>query len=154
MRKQLSKKEAKEFNTQIEQKYGITELISKKDALETFEDENGKRLVVNGEHMFFFFEDELYPLLKWVLKNDVMKKVTVDMGAVKFVTSGADIMRPGVTKFEEGLKQYDVVVVIDENNQKPLAIAMMLFSSEEASAMESGKVLKNLHFVGDKLWNA
>ena len=33
-----------------------------------------------------------------------LKKIAVDMGAVKFVVSGADIMRPGIVEIEEGIE--------------------------------------------------
>ena len=75
------------------------------------------------------------------------------MGAVRFVINGADIMRPGITSFDEGIQKNDFVVVVDETHNKPLAVCVSLFSSEELLGVDSGKVLKNIHYVGDKLWN-
>ena len=44
------------------------------------------------------------------------------------------------------------VVIRDEKHSKPLAIGEALFSSEEISKMEKGKVILNLHYIGDKIW--
>ena len=74
------------------------------------------------------------------------------MGAIRFVVNGADIMRPGIVEIEAGIKKDDFVAVVDKNNQKPLAVGIALFSSEEMKAMSSGKVIKNIHYVGDELW--
>ena len=74
------------------------------------------------------------------------------MGAVKFVVNGADVMRPGIVEIEEGIAKDEFVAVIDKNNKKPLAVGIALFSSEEMKGMNSGKVIKNIHYVGDELW--
>ena len=150
MKKQLSKNEVKDINEKL-QKLGLQDFITKKDRAEIIDDDNGKRLLVNGEETFFFLEDQIIPLLRFLLKQNILKQVVVDMGAVKFLTSGADVMRPGIVDFESGINQYDLVVVVDVNNKKPLSVGMMLFSGEEAKAMQKGKVIKNLHYVGDKV---
>ena len=75
------------------------------------------------------------------------------MGAVKFVTKGADIMRPGITEIEDGIQKDTFVTIIDQNNKKPLAIGKSLFNSEELRNTKEGKVIKNVHYVGDEIWN-
>ena len=104
--------------------------------------------------MFFKVDDEYVPTLKSVLKNPFLKKITVDMGAVKFVVNGADIMRPGIVKIEDGIAVNDFVIIQYVNNKKPLAIGRVLYSSEELKSMETGMVIKNIHRVGDDIWNA
>ena len=74
------------------------------------------------------------------------------MGAVRFVVNGADVMRPGIVEIEDGISKDDLVSVIDKNNRKPLAVGIALFSAEEMKAMSTGKVIKNIHYVGDELW--
>lgn len=152
MKKQLSKSEVKDINDKL-QKFGLNDFIAKKDNAEVIEDEKGKRIIINGEETFFFAEDQPVPLLRILLKQKMLKQVVVDMGAVKFVTSGADVMRPGITEFEDGIQKFDYIVVADVNNKKPLCVGIMLFSGEEAQSMPKGKIVKNLHYVGDKLWS-
>ena len=74
------------------------------------------------------------------------------MGAVKFVINGADIMRPGITEIEDGINENDFIVIVDVNNQKSLAVGIALLNSEEMRSSTSGKVIKNIHYVGDEIW--
>ena len=74
------------------------------------------------------------------------------MPAVKFIANGADVMRPGIKEFDN-FKKNQIIIIVDETHQKPLAIGEALVSSEEMKSLDSGKVIKNLHHVGDKIWN-
>ncbi|MBT3406073.1 DUF1947 domain-containing protein [Candidatus Woesearchaeota archaeon] len=151
-RKQIRKKEVKELNEELEKEYDIEEIINKKSKVELEKTDSGEYIIVENEIDFFKINNKWIPTLRFTLRKNILKKVTVDMGAVKFVTSGADIMRPGIKAVEEAEKE-EAVVIIDEKNLKPLAIGQLSFSSSELLKMNSGKVVKNLHFVGDKLWN-
>ncbi len=74
------------------------------------------------------------------------------MGAVKFVVNGADIMRPGIVEIAD-VNEGEYVVIVDENNRKALAVGIALYSGEEMKQKDGGKVIKNIHYVGDELWN-
>lgn len=129
-------------------KYRIT--LSKKDHVEL---ENDKILSLNHQPCFFYYEGKLVPTLHYLLQHPaVFNKITVDMGAVKFVVSGADIMRPGIVSIESKIVAGDFVVVVDVNNKKTLAVGIALFSSAEMQEMKIGKVVKNIHWVGDAVW--
>lgn len=136
----------------IEQLFGVSDFFHKKDGVLKIGME-GMVLIVKERVPLFIVNEGLIPTLKLLLDRSLLKSVTVDMGAVRFVTNGADIMRPGITKVEEGIEKGDLVVVLDETHAKPLAVCETLFSGEELMSMASGKVLKNLHYVGDKVWN-
>ncbi|MEM2031715.1 MAG: PUA domain-containing protein [Candidatus Woesearchaeota archaeon] len=101
--------------------------------------------------VLFFYEGNYYPTLYCDLSS--LKKVVVDMNAVKFIASGADIMRPGIKHLDDFNKD-EVVKIVDEKNNVALAIGKALFSSEEIKAMDKGKVIKNLHHVGDKVYKS
>jgi len=79
--------------------------------------------------------------------------ITVDMGAVPYVTNGADIMAPGITQVTDGLVTGDIVTIIDENYGKSLAVGELLFDSNKIKQTEKGKVIKNLHYVNDSIWS-
>ncbi|MEM4212136.1 MAG: PUA domain-containing protein, partial [Nitrososphaerota archaeon] len=68
------------------------------------------------------------------------------------LVNGADVMRPGIVSFEGEFKQGDLVVVRDVNNRRALAVCRALMDSKTAAATQRGKVLENLHYVGDKYW--
>ena len=77
----------------------------------------------------------------------------LDMGAVKFMCKGANVMRPGIKNFTE-FENGDIVCVIEESQHKFLAIGKSIVSSSKMESMEKGEVLKNLHFISDKFWEA
>ncbi len=111
-------------------------------------------LLHEGRILFFEEEGKLIPTLHSLLDNIVtVPTVTVDMGAVRFVVNGADIMRPGVTKIQDGIAQGSVVAIIDERHGKPLAVGISKMSSEEIRAATSGKVIMSKHHVNDALWD-
>lgn len=151
MRKQLSKTEIKQLNEDIKKLYGLENFFGKKAKVEYLVNEQ-RMLLLDNEPAFFYYGDILVPTLKFLLKNNFMKKITVDMGAVKFVAEGADIMRPGVIAVDEGIKKDELISIVDQKNQKPLAIGQALFDSHELREQTSGKVIKNIHHVGDELW--
>lgn len=78
--------------------------------------------------------------------------VTVDAGAVSFVSDGADVMRPGIADADEEIESGDLVVIIEQSHGKALAIGR---SRVDGGALrgDSGKVVDSLHHVGDDLYN-
>jgi len=102
----------------------------------------------------FYIDDKPFPSVKGLLRAPPEKKfVTVDMGAVKFVASGADVMAPGVTDADGSILEGDTVWIRDVNNKKPLAIGIALRSGEAMTADKKGKAVKSIHHVGDDIWN-
>ena len=96
--------------------------------------------------------DAVYPYLGGSYV-DRLPNVVVDMGAIPYVCNGADVMAPGITdmdSFEAG----DLVVVRDATHGKALAIGRALKGSQDIEANRKGKVIENLHYVGDRLWKA
>ncbi len=83
-----------------------------------------------------------------------LSSVVVDMGAIPHVCNGADVMAPGVVEVRGDFEEGDLVVVRDERHGKALAVGRALKSSEGISLTDKGKVVENLHYVGDKLWKA
>jgi len=88
-------------------------------------------------------------LLEYVPRN---RFVTVDMGAVKFVYNGADVMAPGVVGADPAISEGDLAWVRDERNLQPLAVGVALMSGNEMVSENKGKALKSLHHVGDAIW--
>ena len=80
-------------------------------------------------------------------------KIVVDMGAVKFVCDGATVMRPGVKNYS-AFEKDQLVCVVEESRNKFLAIGRSLVSSNDMTSMTKGEVVKNLHYVSDRFWEA
>jgi len=152
--KQLSKSDIVKLNGVIEEQFSVSDFFGKKDRV-VLDDIENKVVIMKEKTALFFYEGEkLVPTLRLLLERTLLKQVTVDMGAVKFMSSGADVMRPGITDVDLSLEKGELAVIVDETHKKPLCVARALFSGEEMAGMTEGKVLKNVHFVGDKLWNA
>ncbi len=107
----------------------------------------GGHTVVDARGVFapFLGDDEL-------LK--AFPRVVVDMGAVKFLANGANVMRPGIISFPAPFVKGDMVVVVDEKHAKALAVGTAMVDSSEGEKMGKGPVIKNVHYIGDKFWNA
>jgi len=149
--KTLSKSEIKRLNEETQQLYGIS-LFNKKDFLQLIEMPI-KYISLNKEPILFYHEQKIIPFLKTIIKNPFLKKITVDMGSIKFICNGADIMRPGIVEIQDNIKEKEIIMIIDEKNQKPIVIGETLFSGEEIKQKTEGKVIKNLHYVSDDKWS-
>ncbi|MGM5487940.1 MAG: DUF1947 domain-containing protein [Nanobdellota archaeon] len=150
-RKHLRKSDIRKLQETVKSLYGV-DLLQKTDTVEEVVDDLSL-VYVNERPLFFYHGDRLVPTLKLLLEQDLLKKVVVDMGAVRFVTNGADVMRPGIVAIDPAIKTDEVVVVVDENNNKPLGVGIARCSGEKMQMMESGKVVTTIHHVGDPLWN-
>ena len=75
----------------------------------------------------------------------------VDMGAVKFMCNGANVMRPGIKKYSKFLKD-DIVCVTEESKHKFLSVGKAMNDSSELETMSKGEIIKNIHYVSDKYW--
>ncbi len=92
--------------------------------------------------------------LPFLSQKELLEKfphVLVDMGAVKFMCKGANVMRPGIRSYSEFEKD-QVVCVIEESQHKFLAVGKAMVPSSELETMEKGEVVKNLHYISDKFW--
>lgn len=151
MKKQLSNKYVKEINDQLKQHYQLENFFDKNDQL--FEEHNkNQRCLIKNNEVVFFFQQRWIPTLKLLLKNNILKTIAVDQGAIKFVINGADIMRPGITRIDDGIVKDEIIAVVDAIHKKPLAVGIALLSGDEIKQAINGKMIKNIHYVGDSVW--
>lgn len=78
--------------------------------------------------------------------------VVVDMGAIGFITKGADVMGPGIIDVDTSIHTGDYVWVYDEKYRKPLVIGIALMNGDDMKLKKPGKAVKTIHYVGDQLW--
>jgi PUA domain protein len=121
---------------------------------ELVETEKGELFAENKVILAFKTNNKILPSLRALNEGLVqLPTIIVDMGAVPYVTKGADIMAPGITEITPGLKIGTFVSIIDENFGKSLAIGELLINSDEINIIKKGKVIKNLHYVNDNIWS-
>jgi len=97
--------------------------------------------------------EDILPFLGDIPILEKFPYVTVDMGAVKFVCKGANIMRPGITKFSD-FESGEIVCIVEESQNKFLAVGKAEISSKEAEDASKGEVIKNMHYISDDFWES
>jgi PUA-domain protein len=111
-------------------------------------------ILVDGKPLLFEVEGHLFPTVRGALEMGLQKRVVaVDKGAIRFVSNGADIMAPGVVEADSEIKAGDLVIIVEETHRKPLAIGKALMEGPQMVEANSGKAIKSITYVGDKLWN-
>jgi len=152
----LKDKEAKKLleNISKELKIPLEKCLSSTLNVEVVEIGFGKVYLMNGEPALFKSEEKVYPTLLFKEAFGFLPKVVVDMGAVPHICNGADVMAPGILRFEGEFVKGSMVLVVDEKHGKPIAVGEALYSSEEAVGVKHGVVVKNVHYVSDKIWEA
>lgn len=113
-------------------------------------------VLVDGEPlgMYYTTADQRRPFLtvRGANLTDPSKHVvTVDAGAISFVSDGADIMRPGIVDADEDIEAGDLVVVVEETHGKALAIGEARVDGTDMIG-DSGKVVDSIHHVGDAFY--
>lgn len=110
-------------------------------------------VLVNGQiHGLIIGEAPFLSVRGMLAYRPTARWVTVDMGAVRFVHNGADIMAPGITDADPELQPGDLCWVRDERNQQPLAVGRCVVSGADMKAGTKGKAVASVHHIGDKVW--
>jgi PUA-domain protein len=152
-RHRLRQKEIRQLAGSIRAAMG-TECFDESDTVDMAELPGLEVVYVGGTVVAMVSEGEPFLTIRGIMRYGATKRyVTVDMGAVRFVANGADIMGPGVVDADPGISEGEMVWVRDENHKRPLAIGRAMASGQEMASKPKGKVIKSLHFVGDKLWS-
>ena len=153
-RHSLKSKEAKKLLQKISKimKINFEDIFESKIRVEMLEIENIEIIILNQRPLIATSTGCIFPTLFFNEIFSSYPKLVVDMGAIPYVCNGADVMAPGVQRIEGGFAKNDLLLIVDEKFNKPLAIGLSLFGSEEMKNLEHGKLVKNLHYVGDKLW--
>jgi PUA domain protein len=109
-------------------------------------------VLVDGEPLVFYDQGEPFLTVKGANEYPPDRRVvTVDAGAIQFVSSGADVMRPGIVDADDSIEAGDLVVIAEETHGKVLAIGRSRVDGDELLG-DSGKVIDTVHHVGDDLY--
>jgi len=147
----ISKSETSKILEQINSQWKIE--LPKQKNIKTHEvDEKG--VIITGDGITAVkIGDDILPFLDDIQILEKFPYVTVDMGAIKFVCKGANVMRPGITKFSD-FESGDIVCVIEESQKKFLAVGKAKMSSMELDGTSKGEVIKNMHYISDNFWES
>jgi PUA-domain protein len=117
-----------------------------------FVDDDRRVVLVDGEPAVAFYDEEPFLTVQGANRFEPQRRiVTVDAGAVSFVSDGANVMRPGIVDADDDIDPGDLVVIAEETHGKVLAVGRADAPGDEMVG-ESGKVVDSLHHVGDDLF--
>jgi PUA domain protein len=138
----------------IEAELGVTVDADNFEKVE-FDDSDWNVVLVDGDPLVLYVDDaEEEPFLTVRGANEfppTTRIVTVDAGAIQFVSDGADVMRPGIVEADDVIEEGDLVVINEEGHGKFLAIGRALVDGPEMVG-EEGRVVESIHHVGDDLY--
>ena len=147
----ISKSETSKILEQIKSQWKIE--LPKQKNIKTH-DVNEKGIIITGDGITAVkIGEDILPFLDDTPILEKFPYVTVDMGAVKFVCKGANVMRPGITRFSD-FESGEIVCVIEESQNKFLAVGKAEMSSKEAEDANKGEVIKNMHYISDDFWES
>ncbi len=151
----MKSKQVKQILNEVSEKLkvNVEVLFGSKPNVEIVESDAGSVYLVNDKPLFFNVEKKVVPTLLFQDFVSRAPKIVVDMGAIPYVCNGADVMAPGIVRVEGEFEEGDLVLVVDVKHGKPLAIGESLNDSANVRNAKQGAVVKNVHFVSDKIWN-
>ena len=109
-------------------------------------------VLVDGEPRVLYLEGEPFLTVDGANAYPPSQHVvTVDAGAIQFVSDGADVMRPGIVEADSDIEPGDFVVINEETHGKYLAVGKALVDGDNMVGDE-GRVVESIHHVGDDLY--
>ncbi|MGD1061557.1 MAG: PUA domain-containing protein [Methanomassiliicoccales archaeon] len=151
-RRRLREKEIRALADEISSRVGAP-VFQVGDTVDMADGPDFDVVFVANQIVAFVKDGKAFLTIRGLLRYPVPKAyATVDMGAIRFVINGADVMGPGIVDADESIAVGDYVWVRDEKNLKPLAVGVALTTGEEMRSKKPGKAIRSFFYVGDKLW--
>lgn len=151
----LREKETERILQELSHKLNVDteQLLGAEPRIELAEIQSTEIFIANGKPILARLNNTLSPTLLFEEILPLLPKIIVDMGAIPYICSGADLMAPGIVQIHGDFNEDDILLIADERHEKPLALGIALFDLQYMRKLKRGKVVKNIHYVGDKLWN-
>ena len=152
-RARMREKDARKLNDDLVAAFGIPDPLP--ETVERADAGDFDVLVAGGRVVAFIRREpeRIAPTCRLLLQKRPTKAyVTVDMGAVKFVNNGADVMSPGIVEADPNIQPGDLVWIRDERNKVPLGVGEALIPGAQMPRGPKGKAVKAMHHVGDPMW--
>ena len=151
----VSKHDSRDYIEKVQTTCGLDLGVARSAQVELIQpDEAAKFLVVDGNYTFVEVGTELFPFVGSKSLTSKLPSVYIDEGAIKFILKGADVMRPGILRYDEWGDKGRLLVVRDVGKERALAIGRALVASAEMASMTKGVSVKNLHYAGDRVWDS
>jgi PUA domain protein len=150
-----SKHDSRDYIEKVQTSCGLTLDVPRSAQVEIIEPDEGVRfLVVDGRFTFVQLGETILPFVGSKALIGLLPSIYIDEGAVKYILKGADVMRPGISKFDEWGEKEKLLVIRDLGKERGLAVGRSLVPSSEMAGMTKGNCVKNLHHAGDRAWES
>ena len=154
-RRLLSNKEVRDFLAESSSGLGneYNDLVKRVSKIKLIETDDGDIYYFDDRPILVKIGEKYIPTLLFVELLTCLPWVFVDRGAIPHVCNGADVMAPGIKEIKGAFNEGMLVAVGDLEHRKALAVGLAMLGDGEARKATTGKVVKNLHYVGDPIWN-
>nr|XP_019014667.1 translation machinery-associated protein 20 [Kwoniella pini CBS 10737]OCF53448.1 translation machinery-associated protein 20 [Kwoniella pini CBS 10737] len=103
------------------------------------------------------FDGPFIPTLKLLHKYpNMLPRVQIDRGAIKFLLAGANMMAPGLLsaggQLPDNLPKDEIVAIHAEGKEHACGIGKLTASSEEIKKAGKGVAVEVICWIGDDLW--
>lgn len=145
----ISKSETTSLLKTVSERWSIE--LPKNKNLKVHQISNEAQIITGNGIKILKINEDYLPFLS---ETEILKKfpnVTVDMGAIKFMCKGANVMRPGIKNYTE-FKKDKMVCIVEESQHKFLAVGKSFVDSSEIESINKGEIIKNMHYISDKYW--
>lgn len=151
----IRKSDIAQLFTDLEDEIGDAAALFRSEKVEMVETTSAFTLyLIDRKPLLMEYGGRVFPTLRGAIERPFPERhIVVDMGAVAFMVKGADVMRPGIVAVSDDIVPGSPVVIIEERHKKPLSIGIALYDSPTIRGMEKGKVVQNIHYVSDEIWN-
>jgi len=156
-KKTLSNKEKRDLQTKLIELYGekVTQFFQKSLILQSIKTEEGTFIVKEKRILWFLYDGKYLPSIHLLREFNLgLHKIVVDVGAIKFITNGADVMAPGIVFFDESIRKDTYVVIHEEKVNAIIGVGISLKDAEEFNKSKKGKVIKLIHHLKDEIWSS
>lgn len=154
-KRHLKDKEAKQLLKEFIQRYpSAAQLFGSGKGVEEQVVGDDRVFFVNGKPLILRTRFGLLPSLVFQEVISSLPKVVVDMGAVAHVANGANVMRPGIKEVRNDFEKGGLLLIVDEKFGKSIALGEADMDSGAMKSLNKGKVIVNVHYVGDELWKS
>jgi PUA domain protein len=137
----------------------IDVLLPKKEQICVGKCPDHVQIVITGGQPLFFAQRDgpWFPTLRLLHQYpQMMNKLRVDTGAIKFVLQGANIMCPGLTSpgatIHTEVEADAPVAIYAEGKEHAMAVGITKMSTQDMRDVNKGIGVDNLHFLTDGLW--
>jgi PUA domain protein len=154
-KRHLKEKEAKQLLREFIQRYPTSETFLRSvSAFEELPVDERWVYFLNGRPLILRTKSGLLPSLKFDEVINSLPKIVVDMGAVAHLANGAHVMRPGIKEMRNDFAKGELLLIVDEKFGKSIALGLADVDSTAMKSAIKGKMVMNVHYVGDELWKS